>query len=174
MLYKERLLFKARFREINSGVLLSMAKTREHTAYDYDFQEMTMTFRKWLCLSGNVRKCQQISGNACNFLKSTPKLGFSGDSENAPILRSRLKVLGADYTGSPLLFPVPGTRYQVHGTWCKGTVKYVYAWWPTYVRIFPCRERSKFMLNKYETTRRGRLHGNTRMSQRNTECTADF
>ena len=163
MLYKERLLFKARFREINSGVLLSMAKTREHTAYDYDFQEMTMSFRK----------CKEMSANfTCNFLKSTPKLGFSGDSENAPILRSRLKVLGADYTGSPLLFPVPGTRYLVPGT--REQLNMFVLDGPTYVRIFPCRERSKFMLNKYETTTRGRLHGNTRMSQRNTECTADF
>ena len=45
--YKKRLLHIAWFNEINSRILL-LAKTREHTAYDFDFQEIIMTFRKFL------------------------------------------------------------------------------------------------------------------------------
>ena len=41
----------SRFSEIKSRTLL-VAKTREHTAYEYDFQEVILTFRKFLWISG--------------------------------------------------------------------------------------------------------------------------
>ena len=41
----------ARLSEINS-IIIPVAKTREHTAYDYAFQEIPMNFWKCLLLSG--------------------------------------------------------------------------------------------------------------------------
>ena len=52
----------SRFNEIKSRTLL-VAKTREHTAYEYDFQEVILTFRKFLWISGNDYDFQEISGN---------------------------------------------------------------------------------------------------------------
>ena len=94
ILYSERLLFIVRLSKINSRTLL-VAKMREHVAYDYDFQKILMNFRNaydFQEISGNIRKCQRISGTACNSLTS-PKLGFSSKVKKPHILCSRFKVL---------------------------------------------------------------------------------
>ena len=96
-LIKERFLFIARFSEIDNRTI-PVAKTRKHTAYDHDFQEIPMNFMKHKRISANFRKCIQLPESLQNW-------AFSGQSEKTLILHSGLKVL-AVMTSYPYAFPL--------------------------------------------------------------------